>query len=55
MKVFVGFAVLIWLVCGLAGGWMLEGRQMHLKTIAGGPFSLIKGYNDSPEYSPGPF
>ncbi|HEY7005747.1 MAG TPA: hypothetical protein VH392_04615 [Sphingomicrobium sp.] len=52
MKLFVGFAVLVWLICGIAGGMMLEGRHMHLKTIALGPISLIKGYNDSPEYNP---
>jgi len=49
MKLFVGVMIFIWLVCGLAGAWMLEGGDdLHWKTIARGPISLIKAFNDDP-------
>jgi hypothetical protein len=51
MKLFVAFAVFVWGACGLVGAWMLEGSDMHLRTIARGPISLIKGYNEAPPYS----
>ncbi len=35
----VTIAVICWLISGLAGSWMLEGNDMHLKTIALGPIS----------------
>lgn len=55
MKLFVGIAVFFWLLCGLIGAWMLEGRSdMHWKTIARGPISLAKGFNDHPVTYPGP-
>jgi len=53
MKLFVILAVLFWLISGFAGAWMLEGSDMHLRTIAGGPISLVKGYNDTPPHYPG--
>jgi hypothetical protein len=52
-KLFVTIAVICWLISGLAGSWMLEGNDMHLKTIAGGPISLVKGFNDTPPQYPG--
>jgi hypothetical protein len=52
MKLFIGFAVFIWLLCGLFGAWMLD--DMHFKTIARGPISLIKGFNENPVSYPGP-
>jgi hypothetical protein len=48
------FAVLLWLFCGVAGGWMLDGYNMHLKAIALGPISLVKGFNDTPVTYRGP-
>jgi hypothetical protein len=55
MKLFVAIAAFIWLVCGLAGAWMLEGNSdLHLKTIAGGPITLVRAYNDDPVTYPGP-
>jgi hypothetical protein len=56
MKLFVGFVVFFWLICGFAGAWMLEGRtDMHWKTIARGPISLVKALNDEPVTLPGPY
>jgi hypothetical protein len=55
MKLFVGFALSIWLICGLIGAWVLEGRHHpHLKTIALGPISLVKAINENPVTYPGP-
>jgi hypothetical protein len=54
MKLFVACALLLWLVCGLIGAWMLEGGNMHLKTIARGPISLVKGFDEHPVTYPGP-
>jgi hypothetical protein len=41
----IGIILLLWLIAGLAGAWMLEGRNMQPQTVAGGPLTLIKGYN----------
>jgi hypothetical protein len=54
MKLFVILAIFIWLVCGFLGAWMLEGADMHLKTIVRGPISLVKGFNENPVTYPGP-
>jgi len=55
MKFFVGFAVFIWLLCGLIGAWMLdELNTRHLEAIAKGPITLVKAYNDHPITYPGP-
>lgn len=51
MKAFVVFTLFVWLLCGVVGAWMME--DMHFKTIARGPISLIKAYNDAPPYSLG--
>ena len=49
VKLFVTVALFVWLLCGVAGAWMIEGRQdLHLRTIALGPISLIKGFNEDP-------
>jgi len=49
MKLFIGVALFIWLVCGLAGDWLLEGREdLHWKPIAKGPITLIKAMKQSP-------
>jgi hypothetical protein len=55
MKIFVGLAVFIWLLCGLAGTWMLEGSgDLQWKMIARGPITLVKAFNDKPVSYPGP-
>jgi hypothetical protein len=55
MKLALGIAVFFWLLCGLIGAWRIEGRHdMHLKTIARGPISLVKAFNEYPVTYPGP-
>ena len=55
MKLFVVFAIFIWLICGVAGAWWKEGAgNMHLKTIAMGPITLVRAFNDNPVTYPGP-
>ena len=52
MRWLVGLAVSVWLICGLIGAWWLG--SMHIETIAKGPISLAKAYNDNPMSYPGP-
>jgi hypothetical protein len=53
MKLFVTIAVFIWLVCGLAGAWMLDdGGGLSWKAVARGPISLVKGFNEAPPAVP---
>jgi len=52
MKVVVGVALLLWLICGLAGAWMLG--DMHWKPIAKGPITLVKAFDEKPVTYPGP-
>ena len=55
MKLFVAFGMFVWLVCGFAGAWRLEGLdELHFKTIALGPISLVKAFNEDPVTYPGP-
>ena len=54
MKLFLGFMVMLWLISGLAGAYMLEGSRMHWKTVAKGPISLVHGYNSASRWDPGP-
>jgi hypothetical protein len=54
MKWFVVFGVFVWLLCGFVGAWWLEGLDdLHLKTIARGPISLIEAFNENPVTYPG--
>ena len=54
MKLFVGFFIFFWLICGFAGAWMLEGGgDLHWKTIARGPISLVKAFDEKPVTYPG--
>ncbi len=43
MKLFVIFALGVWLLCGFAGAGLLGDR--HWQTVAKGPISLVKGFN----------
>lgn len=55
MKWFVAFAIFLWFLCGFVGAWMLEGLDnLHVKTIARGPISLVKAFNENPVTYPGP-
>jgi hypothetical protein len=46
MKLF-GIVLILWLISGLAGAWMLQGGDMRPETVAAGPFSLVKGYHQA--------
>lgn len=49
MKLFFGFAIFIWLLCGFIGDWRLEGiHSMHWKNIARGPITLVHAMNEYP-------
>lgn len=52
MKLAIGTLVFIWLLCGVVGAWWLGENDFH--TIARGPISLARGYNESPPNYPGP-
>lgn len=47
--------VAFWLICGFAGSWRLEGRgNMQWKSIAKGPLTLVRAFNEKPVTYPGP-
>lgn len=51
MKAFAAVGGFIWLICGLAGAWMMG--DVHWKPIAKGPITLAKAFNDDPVSYPG--
>jgi hypothetical protein len=54
MKLFLGLAIFTWFFFGLVGAWMLEGSSdLHFTTIALGPFTLVRAFNDQPASTPG--
>jgi hypothetical protein len=46
MKPYIIGAIIIWLICGIVGAWMLGQDRVDIRTIAGGPVTLIKGFNN---------
>ena len=49
MKIAVGVAVFVWLVCGLIGDVMLEdGEDLRFKKIVRGPITLVEAINAEP-------
>jgi hypothetical protein len=46
MKLWLGVMLFVWLLCGVAGAGLLGDH--HWKTIAKGPFSLVKGFQEDP-------
>ena len=49
MKLWIGFALFFWLICGLAGAWRLdELDRHHWKDIAKGPITLAEAFNENP-------
>jgi hypothetical protein len=47
MKSFLAFAVVLWLLCGLIGAWMLQGNgTLQPGMIAMGPITLVKAFNE---------
>ena len=54
MKWAVILLLVVWLLCGVAGAWMLDDLDSdHWKTIARGPITLAKAVNDDPATVPG--
>jgi hypothetical protein len=54
MKLWFALAVIIWLLCGVAGAWMMGESSIHWKTIAKGPITLAKAFKEDPVTYPGP-
>jgi hypothetical protein len=53
MKWFLGFAVVVWLLCGLFGAWWMD--SLRVERIARGPFTLMEALDDRPMTTPGPY
>jgi hypothetical protein len=49
MKIAVGVALVLWLLCGLIGAWMMleEDQSLRFKAVAGGPITLIRAVNQT--------
>jgi hypothetical protein len=48
MKSFLVFAVVLWLLCGLIGAWMLRANgTLEPSMIAMGPITLVKAFNEA--------
>ena len=55
MKLLVGIILFIWVLCGLVGAWRFDALDLdHWQTIARGPITLAKAFNDKPVSYPGP-
>jgi len=55
MKLAVGIAVSFWLLCGIAGAWMLDDLDRHhWKMIARGAITLSQALKDHPVTYGGP-
>jgi hypothetical protein len=44
MKFAVSVAIAVWLLCGLAGAWLLGQQRVDIRTIARGPITLVKAF-----------
>ena len=54
MKLFVGFLMFFWLICGFAGAWRLDGvDDLRWKKVARGPITLVRAFNEKPVTYPG--
>lgn len=48
MKMFLGLAIFIWLLCGVGGAWMMDDLDADNWTkVLRGPITLIKAMNNS--------
>lgn len=55
LRLAVIVAVIMWLICGLAGSAMLAGPGgIHWKAVAKGPITLVRAFNEEPVTYPGP-
>ena len=49
MKLFLVIAIFLWLICGVAGDWMIDGGgDLHWQKIVRGPFTLVRAFNEDP-------
>ena len=49
MKLWVGFGVFVWLLCGAIGAWMKDDLDSdHWKLIAKGPITMVHAINEHP-------
>jgi len=49
MKPLLSILVIIWIVCGFAGEWRLDGLDdLHWKAIARGPLTLAEAFEEDP-------
>ncbi len=49
MKLAVGISLLLWLLCGLIGAWMVGDLDLdHWKKIARGPITLAAALQEHP-------
>jgi hypothetical protein len=49
MRLALGLALFVWLLCGLAGAWMLHPNgELGLKPIARGPLTLVEAFEQEP-------
>jgi hypothetical protein len=49
MKLWVGFGVFVWLLCGAVGAWMKDDLQLdQWQVIAKGPITLVHAINEHP-------
>ncbi len=48
MRSFLALAVVLWVLCGMIGAWMLQADgDVRLEMIARGPITLVKAFNEA--------
>jgi hypothetical protein len=53
MKAMVYVLMFLWLVCGLAADWWIDGLgNLHMREILRGPLTLSEAFNDEPPTYP---
>ena len=53
MKALFMVLLLLWILCGLAGDWMIDGLgDLHYKAIMRGPLTLHDAFTDDPPSYP---
>lgn len=46
MKPYIIGAIVVWVLCGITGAWLLGQQRVDIRTISGGPFTLWNGLNN---------
>jgi hypothetical protein len=48
MRSLLALAVVLWVLCGMIGAWMLQADgDLRLKMIARGPITLVKAFHEA--------